>query len=560
MKKITKALISLSNKEGAVTFAQSLANLGITILSTGGTAKLLRQHGIPITDVSEYTSSPEIMNGRVKTLHPKIHGGILGKRDNESHCQEAKENGIEWIDLVVVNLYPFREVVAKEDVSFDEVIENIDIGGPSMVRSAAKNYQSVGIVCDPADYAIVLQEIKETGVLSDKTREYLALKAFSLTASYDASIDTYLNRRLQDKEVLYLHLKEGEKLRYGENPHQKAFFFHNTESKVSSPAQGNVLGGKAMSYNNYVDADAAYALIKELPKDVPSVAVIKHMNPCGLGTGENLTQAAQAAWQGDPISAFGSIIAVNTKVDLAFAKFFKDETQEHYAYTVEKGEYVANKVKDKFIEVIIAPAFDEDAATFLQEKSKVLRLVEVGYGKQEDLYEYRSLVGGFLCQERDLSSHIHLNTVTKKNFLPNSEGLVKFGIIACKHTKSNAVVLVGEYKPGFYQVYGMGAGQPNRVDSMRKLAVAKAKENLLLEYKQNKITEDFDLWYAKRMSQLVLISDAFFPFDDTVREAHECGIRYIVQPGGSKRDIDSIVACNELDMAMICTDMRHFKH
>ncbi len=560
MSRVKRALISVFDKTGIVEFAQELSTLGVEIISTGGTAKLLLENGISVTPVEKVTGFPEMMDGRVKTLHPKIHGALLGLRDNSTHANQAKELGIKWIDLVVVNLYPFEETIARDNVELTEAIENIDIGGPTMLRSAAKNYRFVAVVTDSADYNKVLEEIKKTGEVSLKTREMLAVKVFRLTADYDSAIDKYLSKTFMGEEILRLRYSRGEELRYGENSHQKAAFFLDEKSPESSIARAELLHGKAMSYNNYVDSDAALEAVKELKGRV-GVAVVKHTNPCGYAVGETPRETLERAWAGDPISAFGSVVACNTKVDLAFAEFLKGENVRHVGYVIKDGKLIPQEVPTKFIEVVIAPDFDEEALELFS-RAKNLRILKTG---SLDLSEievktYRKITGGMLEMDRDIGVWEKFETVTEKSFDENKKKLAEFTYKACKYTKSNAIVLGREYKPGFYQVIGMGAGQPNRVDSLRKLAVAKALENLQIEYELLKINALFEAYCREQFGEIVLASDAFFPFDDTVYAAAEAGIRYIIQPGGSIRDGDSIEACNKTGIAMVFTGMRHFRH
>ncbi len=560
MSRIRRAIISVSDKSGIVEFARRISEEGVEIISTGGTAKVLKENGINVIPIRDVTGFPEIMDGRVKTLHPMIHGGILGVRDNPEHVHQAKQHGIEWIDLVVVNLYPFENTVAREGVSVEEAIENIDIGGPTMLRSAAKNYRYVAVVIDPADYDEIVHEINETGEISLKMRERLAVKVFQRTADYDSAIERYLSAQFLNEDVLRLRFSGGTGLRYGENSHQRATFYIDSSCQESSVANGELLHGKSMSYNNYVDSDAALEAVKELEGQI-GVAVIKHTNPCGYATGATPREALERAWEGDPVSAFGSVIAVNSKVDLGFAEFLKGKSEKHFGYIIEKGRLVPQEVPSKFVEVIIAPDYSEEALDLLS-KTKSLRLIKVSQLKSgtRELKTYRKITGGMLEMERDLKLMERFETVTEKEFDESKKGLAEFAYKACKHTKSNAIVLAREYRPGYYQVIGMGAGQPNRVDSLRKLAVTKAMENLQIEYDRINPGETFDDYCRNQFGKMVLASDAFFPFDDTVRFASEFGIKYIIQPGGSKRDADSISACNELGMAMVFTGLRHFRH
>ena len=559
MSGIKRALISVSDKSGIVEFAKALTDLKIEIISTGGTARLLSDNGIPVIPIEKVTGFPEMMDGRVKTLHPKIHGGLLGVRDNSEHVKNASEMAIQWIDLVVVNLYPFEATVAKPNVTLEEAVENIDIGGPSMLRSAAKNFRFVTVVTDPADYEPVLREIR-SGATSEKTRARLAAKVFRRTADYDGKIDRYLSKTLVNDSIIRLQFRKGSELRYGENSHQGARFYQDEGSGESSVAHADLLNGKEMSYNNYVDADAAFEAVKDLKGQV-GVAVIKHTNPCGYAVGKTAGEALERAWAGDPISAFGSVIACNTEIDLSFARFLKGKDIKHIGYTVDQGRLIPQEVSTKFVEVVIAPAYSREALELLRKTSalRLLRTAPLDAGDAEPK-TYRKITGGLLEMDRDLSVFEFFKIVTRKQFAARKKQLAEFTYKACKHTKSNAIVLGREYKPGFFQVIGMGAGQPNRVDSLRKLAVTKATENLQIEFDRLQPDTDFEEYRRKTFSEMVMASDAFFPFDDTVRAAAEWGVGYIVQPGGSKRDQDSIDACDELGIAMAMAGYRHFRH
>jgi phosphoribosylaminoimidazolecarboxamide formyltransferase/IMP cyclohydrolase len=530
---ITRALISVSDKSGIVQFARMLSTKGIEILSTGGTARALSDNGIAVKTVDSFTGFPEIMDGRVKTLHPKVHGGLLGVRDNPTHAEQMKVNGIFPIDLVIVNLYPFKATIEKPDVSLEEAIENIDIGGPAMLRSAAKNHAYVTVIVDPADYDTMSAAIQAKGHVPLDMRRYLASKAFAHTADYDATIDMYLSRMYLHEEVLRLNYRNGVELRYGENPHQSAYFYKSRDCSEPCMATALQLHGKDLSYNNIVDGDAALEAVKEL-WEVPAAAVIKHTNPCGYATGTALADAIEAAWSGDTVSAFGSVIAVSKALDLSAARV----------------------LAGRFVEVLIAPDFSEEALKFLKEKSSQLRLLKVGElaGKRQERYVYKHVVGGMLRQDRDVVEFDKWETVTTAPFPENKGALARFAWKASKHVKSNAIMLAQEYQSGVYRIVGMGAGQPNRVDSLRKLCMAKAKENFAAE---KKVTGgDFE----KEFSELVLASDAYFPFPDNIEEAHRMNVRYIVQPGGSKRDSEVIEACNKYGIAMVFTGTRHFKH
>jgi phosphoribosylaminoimidazolecarboxamide formyltransferase/IMP cyclohydrolase len=531
--KIKRALISVSDKAGIVELARILADAGVEILSTGGTARILAENHVKVKSVESHTGFPEIMDGRVKTLHPKIHGGLLAVRDNPVHVQQMAANEIVPIDLVVINLYPFKVTIEKPGVTVEEAIENIDIGGPAMIRSAAKNHAYVTVVVDPADYATIGLAVSTAGAITFDMRKYLAVKAFNHTADYDAAIDAYFSRQYLNEEVLRLNYRNGFELRYGENPHQSALFFKSKE--CTEPCMGTAmqLHGKDLSYNNIVDGDAAIEAVKELA-GTPAAAVVKHTNPCGYATGKTLADALEAAWSGDPISAYGSVIAVTQTVDLKTAQV----------------------LGGRFVEILIAPDFTEDGLRYLKEKSSQLRILKIGDlgRKKEERFVYKHVVGAMLKQDRDVVECEKWDTVTTAQFPDGKAPLAKFAWKACKHTKSNAIVLAQEYAPGVYRVVGMGAGQPNRVDSLRKLSVTKARENFAAEQKAPE--GDF----AGEFSELVLASDAFFPFADTIEEARKAGIRYIVQPGGSKRDGEVIDACNKHGIAMVFTGTRHFRH
>ncbi len=560
MSKVKRGLLSVSNKTGIVEFARSLVELDVEIISTGGTAKVLSENGIPVVPVEKITEFPEMMDGRVKTLHPKIHGGLLGLRNNPEHVAQAESQGIGWIDLVVVNLYPFEQTIGKEGVTLEDAIENIDIGGPTMLRSAAKNYPFVAVVTDPADYDKILEVIRENGEIPLELKKVLAAKVFRRTADYDSAIDRYLSEQFLNESIIRLKYNDGKTLRYGENSHQSASLFIDKTCQEASVVRAEVLHGKEMSYNNYVDGEAALEAVKDLKGQI-GVAVIKHTNPCGYATGETISEALVKAWAGDPISAFGSVIACNAPVDLTFAEFLKGKNVKHIGYIVKEGKYIPQELPSKFIEVIIAPEFSPEAMELLS-KTKGLRLLQIQSLDGDDVEQvtYRKITGGMLKMDKDLLLWDKFDTVTERPFDEDRKALAEFTYKACKHTKSNAIVLGREYRPGYFQVLGMGAGQPNRVDSLRKLAVTKTNENIQIEFDALKPEISFEAYRQKVYQQVVLASDAFFPFDDTVRAAAEYGIRYIIQPGGSMRDEDSIKACNELDVAMAFTGIRHFRH
>lgn len=536
------ALLSVSDKSGLVPFAKALAELGYRILSTGGTLKTLQEQGIPATQVSEYTGSPEIMDGRVKTLHPKIHGGLLGMRDVASHVEAMKIHGIDPIDIVAVNLYPFKETVARAEVTLEEAIENIDIGGPSMLRSSAKNHKFVTVVCHPADYPRVIEELRKEGDTTPGTRQALAIKAFRHTADYDAAISDWLAGRISSEPTLRLSFVKGRTLRYGENDHQKAEFFLEKEALDGmEPNLGSArqLHGKELSYNNLVDADAALEAVRDLHEG-PAVAIIKHMNPCGYATGATLDEAFEAAWDGDPVSAFGSVIAVSRPVDLA----------------------TAERLKGRFVELLVAPGFDADALEYLRKKSKDIRLLDIGsLVPPRPRKVYKHILGGMLVQDRDVDLNRKWECATKAAFPDAMKGLGMFTWKACKHVKSNAIVIGQEYAPGRYTLVGMGPGQPNRIDSNLKLCQPRARENLARQAEKKGLQGSDSAAYVKeQLAGCVMASDAFFPFDDNVVAAHEGGIRYILQPGGSLRDQDVIATADRLGIAMVFTGTRHFRH
>lgn len=537
MSKITRALLSVSDKVGVVEFAKNLADRGVELLSTGGTAKAIRDAGIPVKDVSEFTGFPEMLDGRVKTLTPQVHAGLLHLRDSDEHMSTMKEHGLEPIDLVCVNLYPFETTIANPEVTLPEAIEQIDIGGPTMIRSAAKNMKFVTVVTDPADYRRVLESMDANdGNTTEVLRFELGQKVFARVAEYNAAIAGYLAEQMEGNapKPFVKACSNGTELRYGENSHQKAWLYTDPISTEACIAQTEVLHGKEMSYNNYVDGEGALEAVKDL-SGKPGVAVIKHTNPCGYATGATLAEAFEAAWNGDPVSAFGSVIAVTEKVDMAAAEC----------------------LKGRFIEALIAPDFDAEALEFLKAKSKNIRLLKLKapMAKAAPRKMIKDINGGILVQDVDVDSIAEWTVPTATEFDETKKALAEFGIAAAKHTKSNAIMVVQEYKPGQFRVLGMGAGQPNRVDSLRKLAVPKAIENLKLE-KEDITDEEI----ASVIGECAFVSEAFFPFADSIDEAHAVGARFIVQPGGSIRDDEVIEACNKYGIAMAFTGMRHFKH
>jgi phosphoribosylaminoimidazolecarboxamide formyltransferase/IMP cyclohydrolase len=515
--KITRALISVSDKTGLLDFAKGLAELGVEIISTGGTAKALQKAGIPVFEISTYTGSPEILDGRVKTLHPKVHGGLLYLRGNAEHEATAKEHDIRPIDLVVVNLYPFEATIAKEGVTLAEAIENIDIGGPSMIRSASKNYQSVTVVTDPADYDDVLAEMKdEDGATTPKLRERLAIKAFATTSAYDRAIANYLGSEQQTSGQFSITLPLEQRLRYGENPHQKAELYGAFGDWFEK------LQGKELSYNNILDITAATNLIAEFAK--PTVAILKHTNPCGVATDPNLKAAWDKAFATDKQAPFGGIIIANRPVDAALAK----------------------AISEIFSEVIIAPDFDAEARAVLQKKKnlRLMRLLRMPEADEKSAAggaawrDVRSVLGGLLVQDSDSAAIEELEHKVVSERPPTKAELeaMEFGWKVVKHVKSNAIVYVGSDR-----TLGIGAGQMSRVDSSR-IAVWKAKEAGL------------------SLKGSAVCSDAFFPFPDGLIAAAEAGATCAIQPGGSVRDEDVIQAANEHGLAMVFTGIRHFRH
>ena len=539
---IERALISVSDKTGVVDFARGLHEHGVELLSTGGTAKAIREAGIPVKDVSEFTGFPEMLDGRVKTLHPKVHAGLLYMRGDEAHETTMREHDLAPIDLVCVNLYPFEQTVANPDVSFGDAIENIDIGGPTMLRSAAKNMKDVTVITDPADYGAVLEEIEtEGGNTTEATRLRLGQKVFARVASYNGAIAEYLAGQIKTDAPppFVMTLQHGETLRYGENPHQPATLYRAEATDEACIAHAEVLHGKAMSYNNYLDGNASLEAASELAGR-PGAAIIKHTNPCGFATGGTLREALEAAWAGDPVSAFGSVITVTESLDAEAAEF----------------------LSSRFVEVVIAPGYAREALDILTKK-KNLRLLELHapFSPAKDAKVVRQIGGGMLVQNRDNRVMDAWEVKTKADFPGNKADLADFGVRACKHVKSNAILLVREYAAGRFQTLGMGAGQPNRVDSVKKLAIARAKENIRLMHEAGEAGGvDLDAFTAKIMGECMLISDAFFPFADNIDAAHEAGIRYIVEPGGSMRDNEVIDACDTYGIAMAFTGMRHFLH
>lgn len=516
-----RVLVSVSDKTGLVPFVKGLQAAGWEVIATGGTQRLLEDEGVKTIGISEVTGFPEICDGRVKTLHPKVHGALLARRDEPNHMQALAENGIETIDMVCVNLYPFRETIAKEGVTMAEAIEKIDIGGPSMLRSAAKNWNDVTVVCDPTDYDTILSEVRATGNTTKETRLRLSAKAYTHTAEYDCCIATYMRQQagLNEKLFLEFDLKQG--LRYGENPHQHAKFYAATEEVPFSLASAKQLNGKELSYNNIQDANAALDIVREFG-DVPFCVGLKHMNPCGAAIGKDVVDAWTKAYEADKVSIFGGIVATNCEV-----------TRE-----------AAELMKPIFLEIIMAPKFSEGALEVLCTK-KNLRLLEVDMSADTASHmQYVSVNGGLLAQELDTTTKTITADMCVTKVQPTEEQLtdLQFAWRIVKHVKSNAIVVVKDGK-----TLGVGAGQMNRVGSAG-IALKQAEEALAAEGK--------DI----RKEGLVMGSDGFFPFGDSVESAAQYGIAAIVQPGGSVRDEESVEAANRHGITMLFTGMRHFKH
>lgn len=513
---IKRALVSVSDKTGIVEFCRELSQLGVEIISTGGTKNLLSKEGVPVIGISDVTGFPEILDGRVKTLHPAVHSGLLAIRDSREHQEQMEKLGLDYIDLVVVNLYPFQETIAKPDVSYEDAIENIDIGGPTMLRSAAKNHAFVSVVVDSADYGKVIEEVRAEGDTTLETRKCLAAKVFRHTAAYDALISDYLSNVTGDPlpERFTVTYEKIQDLRYGENPHQKAAFYRKPLAAADTLTTAEQLHGKELSYNNINDANAALQIVKEFTE--PAVVAVKHMNPCGVGVGETIFDAAKKAYEADPVSIFGGIIAANQVVDAD----------------------TANLLKDIFLEIILAPGFTDEALELLTKK-KNIRLLKLGNlesgVERKNQFVVTSIEGGMVVQESDIHSLdvSDLKVVTDRQ--PTEEELKQllFGWKVVKHVKSNAIVLAKDN-----MTVGVGAGQMNRVGSA-KIAIEQA---------------------ADKVKGSVLASDAFFPMGDTVEAAAKAGITAIIQPGGSVRDEESIQKANEYGIAMVFTGVRHFKH
>jgi phosphoribosylaminoimidazolecarboxamide formyltransferase/IMP cyclohydrolase len=533
--KIKTALISVSDKSGVVDFAKKLSKMGVKIISTGGTARKLSEAGVSVVGIESVTGFPEMMDGRVKTLHPKIHGALLGLRDKSEHAAAMTEHNIEPIDLVCVNLYPFEATIAKADCTLEEAIENIDIGGPSMLRSAAKNHKYVTVVTEPGQYEVVIKEMDEKdGCVSEETRSDFARIVFGLTASYDAAISKYLNGRadVEYPEKVSIALRKEAPLRYGENPHQSAAFYKLASSGEMSVGSGTLLeGGTGISFNNLLDTNAAFELVKEFEE--PAAVVVKHLNPCGCAVDGNIVEAYRKAYEGDVISAFGSIIALNRKVDVELAQTIMESYSRF-------GK--ARGASGFFAEVIIAPEFDKEAVELirtLKAWGSRVRLMETGPIDRAKIdageYDVRCVIGGFLLQGRDLVGWETDALTYPTEAKPTAEQLedLRVAWLTAKHTKSNTIVLVKDRK-----VLGVGAGQMNRVESG------------LIAFKRA----------GDEAKGCAMASDAFFPFPDNVENAAKAGVAAIVQPGGSNKD-DEVIACADKNgIVMVFTGKRHFKH
>ena len=516
-----RVLISVSDKRGVAGFARKLAEMGAQIISTGGTHKLLEEEGISVTGISEVTGFPECLDGRVKTLHPSVHGGILAMRDKEEHMEQLKKLNIQTIDIVAINLYPFRETIRKPDVTLEDAIENIDIGGPAMLRSSAKNHRDVVAICDPSDYGSVLEELAEKGEVSYATKYRLALKVFDHTAAYDAMIAEYLRKegaRVLGKteqdlpETLTLTFEKAQELRYGENPHQKAAYYKEVRPYEGSLARAVQIHGKELSFNNINDANGALEALKEFEE--PAVVAVKHANPCGVAVGENIYQAYSKAYEADPVSIFGGIIAANRAID----------------------RETAEEIHKIFVEIVIAPDFTEEALAVLRQKANIrlLELPSIGQTPPEVELDLKKVSGGLLVHGRDdLLFQEELQVVTKRQPTPDEMEQLKLAMKVVKHVKSNGIVIARDNR-----TLGIGPGQVNRIWAVEN-AIRQATGDL---------------------RGAVMASDAFFPFDDCVAAAGAAGITAVIHPGGSLKDQDSIDKADELGMAMVITGIRHFKH
>lgn len=513
---IKRALISVSDKTGIVELAKELSGIGVEIISTGGTAKTLSDAGLKVTNISDITGFPECLDGRVKTLHPMVHGGLLAIRSNPEHMRQIKELGIEPIDMVIINLYPFKQTILKGHIELEEAIENIDIGGPTMLRAAAKNYQDVVVMVDPADYKTVMDELKASKEISVKTKFKLAYKVFEHTSHYDTLIAKYLRDKLGEEafpETLSLTFEKVQDMRYGENPHQKAVFYKEVGANIGCLTSAVQLHGKELSYNNINDANGALELLKEF--DEPTVVAVKHANPCGVASGSNIYEAYIGAYESDPVSIFGGIIAANREID----------------------EKTAEEINKIFLEIVIAPSFSEEAIKILTQKKNIrlLKLDNISAKLPAGTLDMKKVTGGLLVQNynNELLNMDDLKVVTDKKPTDEEMQSLVFAMKVVKHTKSNGIAIAKGK-----QTIGVGPGQTNRIMAAK----------IAIEYG------------GERTKGAVLASDAFFPFPDCVEAAAKAGITAIIQPGGSKNDQDSIDACNKYGIAMVFTGMRHFKH
>ncbi|WP_313134591.1 bifunctional phosphoribosylaminoimidazolecarboxamide formyltransferase/IMP cyclohydrolase [Anaerocolumna sp.] len=516
-----RALVSVSDKTGIVEFAKELVGLGIEIISTGGTYNKLKEEGVPAIEISELTGFPECLDGRVKTLHPIVHAGLLAMRSKPEHMKQLADLEIQTIDMVVVNLYPFKATILKEGVTREEAVENIDIGGPTMLRSAAKNYQDVAVVVDPRDYETVLKELKEKKEVSLDTKFYLMQKVFMHTSHYDTMIADYLKKQRDDHELpetLTMTFEKVQDMRYGENPHQKAAFYREIGKKRGSITDAVQLNGKELSFNNINDTNGALELLKEFTE--PTIVACKHGNPCGVGSGDTILDAWKKAFEADKVSIYGGIVVVNREVTLALAE----------------------EMKKVFLEVVVAPKFEREALELLQTKKNVrlLELKDIDVPQDENAYDLKKVNGGLIVQTIDskLLVEEELKVVTHRTPTDKEMEDLRFAWKVVKFVKSNGIALAKDK-----QTVGIGPGQVNRVWA--------AKQSI--EHAEELMNPD-------ATKGAVLASDAFFPFDDCVEAAHEAGITAIIQPGGSIRDEDSIKKCNEYGIAMVFTGMRHFKH
>lgn len=513
---VKRALISVSDKTGIVEFANELDKMGIEIVSTGGTAKTLSDAGIKVINISDVTGFPECLDGRVKTLHPKVHAGLLAIRSNEEHMKQIRDLGIEPIDMVIINLYPFKQTILKGHVELEEAIENIDIGGPTMLRAAAKNYQDVVVLVDPKDYAVILEEMKSSKEISIKTKFKLAYKVFEHTSHYDTLIAKYLRDKIGEEffpETLSLTFEKTQEMRYGENPHQKAVFYKEVGANIGCITNASQLHGKELSYNNINDTNGALDLLKEF--DEPTVVAVKHANPCGVASASTIYEAYVKAYESDPVSIFGGIIAANREIDTK----------------------TAEEINKIFIEIVIAPSYTEEAILVLTQKKNIrlLKLDNISAKLPAGTYDMKKVAGGLLVQNynNELFNPDEIKYVTELKPTPEQMEDLVFAMKVVKHTKSNGIAVAKDKHS-----LGVGPGQTNRIMAAK----------IAFEYA------------GDRAKGAVLASDAYFPFSDCVEAAAAAGIKAIIQPGGSMRDQESIDACNKLGIAMIFTGMRHFKH